>query len=121
MSDKRALKNQYMESKLPMGVFIIKNTINNRVYVGASVNLEGAMNRNRFELNMKTHRNKKLLQDWLAFGEANFNFEVIDTLQHRDEPNFDCEAELAALVEIWRNEYQSYTENGYNLAKGRNS
>ncbi|MES2743500.1 MAG: GIY-YIG nuclease family protein [Pseudomonadota bacterium] len=117
MSDKRALRNQYKETKVPMGVFVIKNTLNQRVYVGAATNVEGAINRNRFELTMKTHRNKKLLQDWLEHGAEHFVFEVIDTITQRDEPNVDYESELAAMREMWREEYQSYGENGYNRPK----
>lgn len=116
-TDKRALRNQYKETKVPMGVFMIKNLVNGRIYIGAATNLDGAINRNRFELTLKTHRNKKLLHDWLEHGPDAFSFEVIDTVRQDDEPGTDYESELAAMREMWREEYGAYGENGYNRPK----
>ena len=76
--DKRGLTKQYKEVGPPMGVYAIRNLANHRVFVGASLNVEGALNRHRFELRMKAHRNKRLLEDWLRWGADNFCFEVID-------------------------------------------
>ena len=117
MIDKRGLRNQYKETMVPMGVFVIKNKVNNRVYVVGSANMEGAMNRNRFELKLKTHRNKKLLKDWLEHGAENFSFEVLDIIKQRDDPLFDYKRELATLLEMWQEELSCYGENGYNRAK----
>jgi hypothetical protein len=113
MSDKRALRNQYKEQKPAMGIFEIRNRISKRAYIDASLNLNGAMNRHRFELTMKTHRNRELQQDWLAHGAESFSFEVIDTIKPRDEPDIDYRGELAALLDMWRDEYRRRGENGY--------
>ncbi len=111
--DKRTLRKQYKEAKLPMGVFIIQNKRDLRTYVGASSNLEAAMNRNRFELTLKVHRNKKLLRDWIALGPESFHFAVIDTIAQREPPVVDYKDELIALRDMWRDEYRSRGELGY--------
>lgn len=119
MSNKRDLTRQYRETLPPIGVYVIRNLVNKRVFVGGSTNLQGAINRDRFELDLKTHRNAKLLQDWIEYGPENFTFEVIDTVKKREDPAFDYKAELAALLEMWREELNCYGENGYNTRDAR--
>jgi hypothetical protein len=60
MIDKRSLTRQYKETPPPMGVYVIRNLATGRVRVRASMNLEGAINRDRFELGLKSH----LLEPW---------------------------------------------------------
>ena len=121
MNKKRELTRQYKETMPPVGVYVIRNLVNQRVFVGGSTNLEGAMNRDRFELQLKMHRNTKLLQDWLQYGEENFRFEVIDTIKKREDPSFDYKGELASLLEMWREELNCYGENGYNTRDAKAS
>jgi hypothetical protein len=95
-----------------MGVYAIRNRANEVVLVGASLNVDGAMNRDRFELRNQTHRNKRLLEDWLRWGADGLRFEVIDTLKNRDDPAFDPQAELASLLALWREELGGGRESG---------
>jgi hypothetical protein len=84
-----------------MGVFAILNLVEDRIYVGASNNVEGAINRARFELKMNGHRNTRLQQDWRRLGPSAFRFDIVDTVKKRDDPAFDAQAELAALLALW--------------------
>lgn len=111
---RRALTKTYKETVRPAGVFVIRNTLDGRVYVGGSLDVEGAMNRARFELNQRSHRNKALGRDWTAHGAAHFSFEVIDRVKERDDPAFDRKAELEKLLLLWSEELQCTGENGYN-------
>ncbi|SCX66429.1 GIY-YIG nuclease family protein [Variovorax sp. EL159] len=111
---RRALVKAYKESVRPAGVYVIRNTLTGRVYVAGSLDVEGAMNRARFELDLRSHRNKALGRDWLAHGAANFSFEVIDRVKERDDPAFDRKAELEKLLLLWCEELQCTGENGYN-------
>lgn len=116
-SDKRTLKRQYREATVPAGVFAIRNRLNGRVYVGASLNVAGAINRHRFELQQRTHRNARLLRDWLDQAGEQFDFEVLDLVKDKDDPAFDRQAELAALLELWQQELPCLGEQGYNLPR----
>lgn len=115
-SARRALTRHYKETRRPAGVFTITNRVNGRVYVDGSLNLDGTMNRHRFELNLRSHRNRPLQQDWLAHGADNFVFAVIDRLKERDDPLFDYQAELESLLALWREEIPCQGERGYNGA-----
>ena len=111
---RRALLRQYKESRRPAGVFVIRNGANGRVFMDASLDIDGLMNRHRFTLELGSHRNRLLQQDWRAHGAAGFDFEVIDRLRYReDDPRFDAASELAALLALWREEYDSRGELGY--------
>jgi hypothetical protein len=103
-ASRRELSRRYKEAPPPMGVYAIRNKLTRRVLVGASANPEGAMNRIRFELKLRQHRNAALQQDWSAHGEAGFSFAVIDSVKKSDDPAFDRVAELAALLDMWRQE-----------------
>jgi hypothetical protein len=97
-----------------IGVYVIRNRMNGRVFVNGSMNLPGAMNRDRFELKLRAHRNKKLLQEWLEYGPDSFAFEVVDTIRRRDDPEYDYRAELDSLLQMWRDEFQCSSQGGYN-------
>jgi hypothetical protein len=104
MNTRRELVRQYKEAGPAAGVYAIRNLAEGRVYLGASMNVEGALNRARFELRQRGHRHKALMADWLRLGEAQFAFEVVDVLKKRDDPAFDAKAELADLLQLWRTE-----------------
>ncbi|MDN6887506.1 GIY-YIG nuclease family protein [Variovorax sp. CAN2819] len=111
---RRALSRQYKETPRPAGVYTIRNKLGGRVYVAGSLDVEGAMNRTRFELNMHSHRNKALMRDWIAQGAGHFSFEVVDRVKEREDPAFDRKAELERLLSLWQEELQCFGANGYN-------
>jgi hypothetical protein len=105
MSANRELTKRYKASHPPMGVYVIRNLVNQRVFVGASMNVDAAMNRHRFELGLNHHRNRILLRDWQQFGADNMRFEVIDLVKKNDDPAFDYKAELASMLALWSEEF----------------
>jgi len=111
---KRALVRKYKDTVLPAGVFVIRNTLSGRIHVAGSLDVEGAMNRARFELGLRSHRNKALVRDWAAHGAEHFSFEVIGRVKERDDPAFDRAAELEKLLALWREELQCDGDKGYN-------
>ena len=114
LSPRRALVRQYKDSRPLAGVFALTNQTNGRVYVGGSLNLDGAMNRMRFELKMRSHRNKSLQQDWIAHGAEAFSFAVLDHIKEQDDPLFDYAAELDSMLQLWREETPCHGDSGYN-------
>jgi len=75
---KKELKQSYRQKPEAMGVYQIRNVVNERVFVGAALNLYGIINRHKFDLKLGSHRNEKLQADWLAFGGESFAFEILD-------------------------------------------
>jgi hypothetical protein len=115
---RRELVRAYKDAFPPMGVYAVRNRATGRVLVGASRNVDAALQRLRFELRMRGCRNAALMRDWIAQGADAFSFEVLERVRPRDEPGFDPDAELAGLLEAWRFELASTGAQSYNFASG---
>lgn len=116
-SRKKELKREYQESHRPMGVFQLRNLVNDKVFVGSSLNLPGIFNRHKFALQMGGHQNKALQADWQQFGEASFAFEILDELTPQADPAYDYREDLLLLEDVWLDQLQPYGERGYNEPK----
>jgi group I intron endonuclease len=57
------------------GVYIIRNIINGKIYIGSAVNLERRLKYHRWALNKETHSNIYLQRAWNKDGEEFFVFE----------------------------------------------
>jgi hypothetical protein len=99
-----------------MGIFQVRNTINGRVLIGKSLNIDGILNRHRFALRQGLHSNKTLQTEWLEHGSENFTFEILDILAPSDDPSRDAE-NLTCLEDLWLDKLQPYGERGYNEPK----
>jgi group I intron endonuclease len=115
MKSRKELNQEYLERPKPAGVFQIKNTANGKILLGSSLNLEGALNGHKFTLKIGSHRNKELQDDWNKYGAEYFVFEILETVQVRDNPNFNLSDELTLLEMIWLEKLQPFGEKGYNL------
>jgi hypothetical protein len=113
MTNKQALKRQYLETKSRAGVYAIRNQVTGRTLIAGSGNVQGTLNRHRFELQFGLHRNTELVLDWQAYGAGNFLFEVLDMVKPKDDPSFDVSIELEELVGLWREEIPCTGEFGY--------
>ena len=121
MTNKQALKAAYKESwhKLrTMGVYQVKNHTNGKVYLDASLNLEGALQRERQWLALGGHLNKALQADFVAHGPDAFTIDILEKLEPVDEPR-DYKTDLALLLEIWMVTLQPWGDRGYMPAPKR--
>lgn len=116
MKSKKDIKREYKERPKQGGVFQIKNTQNGKVFLGSSLNPEGFLNRQKFQLKLGQHKNKALQKDWKEFGEENFLFEILEVLEDKDEPGFNFDDELTLLEQIWLEKLQPFGKKGYNTA-----
>ncbi len=118
MADKSKLKKEYKQSLPTMGIYIVKNLVNNKILIGSSKNLPGRINRFKFGLKYAgTESNKELAADFQKYGEENFSFEILDELKPKDDPAFNYSEELKLLEEMWIEKLQPFGEKGYNQDK----
>ena len=89
---------------------MIKNNINNKSYIGQSINIENRWTHHKSELNNNRHINDYLQNAWNKYGEDNFSFIVIEECK---------ESELNEKEIYYINKYNSMN-NGYNLCEGGN-
>jgi hypothetical protein len=117
LMNKKELKQAYKQKSLPMGVFLIRNVDNDKVLLVSSANIEGAINRHKFQLSKGLHPNARLQQDWNELGSQKFEFEILDQIVPRTEPGADHKADLNSLTELWLEKLQPFGERGYNEKK----
>lgn len=115
--DKKAAKLKYKASRRPMGVFAIRNLANGKIFVGSSMDLSAIFNRIRFQLYAGAHPNKALEADWKQYGTGKFEFEVLEEIFPREDPNYDYAADLETLEDLWLEKLQPYGDKGYNERK----
>lgn len=115
--DKKLLKNEYKQTSRPMGVFLIRNMVTDKVFVGVSLDLNGIINRHKFQLKMGVHPNARLQADWNNLGSDKFAFEILDEINPRENSHVDYREELAFLEKLWLEKLQPYDERGYNEKK----
>lgn len=114
MKTRKEIHREYKERVKPSGVFQIKNIATGKVLLGSSLNLEGPLNKHRFMLKINSHPNKELQKDWNELGPDQFIFEILETVQLKNDPNFNLKDELTLLEEIWLEKLQPFGECGYN-------
>ena len=115
MKSKKDINREFKEREKPAGVFQVKNTVNGKVLLGSSLNLEGPLNGHKFMLTIGSHRNKVLQQEWNEYGPDKFIFEILEVVKVKDDPNFNLSDELTLLEQIWLEKLQPFGERGFNL------
>jgi hypothetical protein len=113
---KKAAIREYKQTVQPMGVLQIRNLSNGKVFVESSKNLEGMLNRCKFQLDLGSFKNKALQEDYSKLGANQFAFEIVDRLApKKDDPAHDYTEDLETLKSMWLDKLKP----GYNLpAKG---
>lgn len=116
-ADKKQLKKDYQQRPRAMGIFLIRNNLSDKVFVGSGLDLHGIINRHKFQLTNGSHPNKQLQSDWNELGSNNFAFEIVDELTVRDGVEVDYRAELNSLEKLWLEKLQPFGDQGYNEPK----
>lgn len=92
------------------GIYQIKNIINNKIYIGSSVDIKNRWQKHISELRRGKHSNKHLLESYKTHGEQNFEFSILEEVKELDN--------LILKEQYYLDFYKSYEkENGYNLRK----
>ena len=99
---KKDLIAQYKDRDKVGGVYLIRNTQNNRLILDSATDL-GSI-KNRFEFSLKTGScvYMKLQKDWAAQGGAGFVFEVLEEIEKTNSQTDEgFKADVDLLREMW--------------------
>lgn len=114
---KAELKQFAKEIKTDAGVYQIKNNRNGKALVESTRNLK-TINGQQFQLELGSHTNKMLQQDWNECGKEAFTFEVLEVLDKEKMAPLDEQDALKKLKEQWLERLQPFGERGYNPIRG---
>jgi group I intron endonuclease len=90
------------------GVYCIKNVVNNKSYIGSSVNIEGRAYKHRSLLRNNKHENAYLQNAWNKYGEDCFHFFILETCSKEDlttteQKWIDLSGEYNLIKDVVRN------------------
>jgi len=113
MDRKKELKELYKLEKRVAGVFQIKNTHNQKVFLKSTMNLN-SINGQLFQLNYGGHPNKVLQKEWREFGKDAFVFETLAIIEQKEGQVVDMKNALKKLESEWFDRLTPFGERGYN-------
>ncbi len=110
--DKKKLKQEYKESKPPMGCFALRCTATDDVFIGSSTNLQHAKNSLLFRLSVGSLENVIELQKlYNKHGIEHFRFSVLEELPYdKHDESRDYKDDLAILTELYLDKYPKAKE-----------
>jgi len=92
------------------GIYLIKNIINKKVYIGSAVNIDKRWKEHKKLLKQGKHHSKHLQYAWNIDGQLNFKFEIIEEVSNP--------LHLLSYEQVYLDYYKSYErERGYNICK----
>ena len=92
------------------GTYLIKNALNNKVYIGSAVNILKRWRGHKRDLKKGSHHSSLLQKAWDKYGEQNFKFEILEEVSNPEH--------LLAYEQVYLDYYKSYEDDkGYNICK----
>lgn len=92
---------------MSIGIYIIRNKINLKVYIGQSIELETRLIQHKSNLKKNYHKNPYLQKAFNKYGEQNFEFEILEEVSKEF---------LGSFENFWCNMMLSHNRDfGYNI------
>ena len=88
-------------------IYKITNIVNNKIYIGSSVNYRKRWHDHVYQLNKNIHSNKHLQNAWNKYGEINFKFDIIENCD--DDKKYKRE-------QYYLDNLKPFSPNGYNIS-----
>jgi predicted DNA-binding transcriptional regulator len=119
--DKSEIKREYKLTGAPMGVYKVINILTGKIFLGSAKNLNGMINRHKFELSTRIHTIKEMQDSWDKEKETALKFEIVDILKPKplDEPGYNYTEDLEELEELWADKLLSEGINVIRLSATR--
>ena len=76
LEQQKKRQKKYYEN-MPAGIYVIKNTVNDKIYIGCSTRLPKRWRDHKRTLKKGTHNNRYLQKDFEKYGLGAFEFNVI--------------------------------------------
>lgn len=93
---------------LNSGIYIIVNIINNKFYIGSTINLKRRFYNHKSSLKYNKHENARLQHAWNKYGSENFSFQILE--------NVDDKTKLIEREQFFIDASKCYKrEIGYNI------
>ena len=73
-----------MTKRIVVGIYQIRNTINNKIYIGSSIDIFRRWKEHKSDLRGNYHRNIYLQRSWNKYGKDAFAFKILEIVNEDD-------------------------------------
>jgi hypothetical protein len=102
MDKRKTLINEYKQRKVIGGIYRVTNTRNGMYLLDYAPNLQAKRNAFDFMVSSGSCLDYRLQKDWTAFGGKAFIFEILETLEKKNEQTQDeFIDDLKMLEQLW--------------------
>lgn len=108
---RKELKDQFNQIKIYMGVYEIKNNVNQKIFIGTATNLKNKWLTLQWQLHDGHHANACLQKDWQQYGSQAFSYAILEEKDTTDIS--DRKYELKQMKRKWMDKLQPYYDQGY--------
>lgn len=99
-----------------IGVYSITNIVNNKIYIGSSVNLKSRKYNHFSNLSKGVHENKYLQDAYIKYSKDNFKWEVLEYVDYEEDKKV-LKSIVLSREQYWMDFFKSYIrDNGYNIS-----
>ena len=99
---KREMQTRYKEREIVGGVYVVKNTLKNKLLIEADTDVYGS--KNRFEFAFKTGSCvlPRLQNDWTEQNGRHFVFEILEELKKGETQSLsEFKSDIGIMKQIW--------------------
>lgn len=99
---KKILKEQYKNRSVVGGIYSIKCSINNAMWLRAATDMQGARNRFTFAVKIDSCPEPCMLEAWKTYGGTTFSFEILEEMQKKEtQTEKEFSEDINTLMEMW--------------------
>lgn len=99
---KKALKERYKARECVGGIYCIKCSGNNEIWLRATTDIQGAKNRFEFSVYVNSSTEMCMMESWKMYGAETFSFELLEEIKKKEvQTEKEFSDDVNVLLELW--------------------
>jgi len=99
---KKALKEQYKNRTMIGGIYCIKCSVNNAIWLRETTGMQGSKNRFIFSVMTNSCPETCMIEAWKMYGASTFCFEILEEIQKKaTQTEQEFLDDVHILMELW--------------------
>lgn len=104
---KKDLKNNYLSRKIIGGVYLVKCSGNDRIWIKSTKDMKGLKNRFEFSIQVNSCPQADMYAEWNRYGAKSFSFTILEEIEKGDtQTEQEFNNDMGILLEIWIEKYR---------------
>ncbi|MDO5562635.1 MAG: GIY-YIG nuclease family protein [Synergistaceae bacterium] len=104
---RKGLQSAYKNRTVTGGIYYVKCSGNQRIWIRSTTDIEGTRNKVMFSLKMKGPPEPAMLRECSEYGWESFSFGVLEELKKKEaQTDKEFADNIATLLEIWLEKYE---------------